>query len=104
MNRRTGRPFISSNDRVKSWQASAQLELIAQNWRVSGPVKAYYHFYVGDNRGRDLDNMIASVNDALQLAGVIENDKWQILSIGGAHAEYDKADPRAVITLIPDNA
>lgn len=102
-NRRTGRPFISSNERVKAWQASAQAELIAQNWRVTGKVRVYYHFYVKDNVRRDLDNMIASVNDALQAAGVVEDDRWQVLSIGGAHAEIDKADPRAVITLIDDS-
>lgn len=103
VNRKTGRPFISSNERVKSWQASAKLELTAQNWRVTGRVKAYYHFYVKDNVRRDLDNMIASVNDALQAAGVVEDDCWQVLSIGGAHAEIDRDDPRAVITLIDDS-
>jgi Holliday junction resolvase RusA-like endonuclease len=99
VNKRTGKPFITSNDRVKGWQQTAHTELTAYRTAFSGKVRVSYHFYVEDDRGRDLDNMIASVNDALQASGIIKNDKWQTLTIGSATASIDRVNPRAIISV-----
>lgn len=66
---------------------------------------------------RDLDNMITSINDILQVAnadmalnkrgkikpvkgtGIIVGDHWQVLTIGSAHAHIDKENPRAELTI-----
>lgn len=87
----------------KAWEKEALIEL-ALNYkgRADGKVTIAYHFFVKDNRERDLDNMMASVNDCLVKAGLIENDCWQLLSIGGANAEIDKKDPRAEIWVEQD--
>lgn len=100
-NKSTGKPFITSNDTVKSWQKQAALQLYEMKDRelFTEPVKVDYHFYVKDNRKRDIDNMVASINDALQAGGILEGDHWQVLEIGSAKAEIDKEDPRAVITI-----
>lgn len=98
-NRRTGKPFITSNNRVKDWQTSAAWQLKAAGIAFTGHVSISYIFHVKDNRRRDLDNMIATINDALVAAGVIQDDSWQKLSINGATALYDKADPRAELFL-----
>lgn len=121
-NRTTGRTFVASNKRVKSWQESAlaQLDLLDLKFR-GRPLRLDYTFYVKDNVQRDLDNMIASVNDILQLGGadkatvlskagkprekrvrgtgIITGDHWQVLKIGSADAMIDKESPRAVITI-----
>lgn len=98
-NSRTGQPFITSNNTVKEWQKSAAQQLKMQDVAFPGEVKIEYHFYVKDKRRRDLDNMIASVNDALVAAEVIQDDSWQFLTITGAWAKHDKENPRAEINV-----
>lgn len=100
-NKATGKPFITSNDTVKSWQKTAALQLNSMYQRdtITSRVKVDYYFYVKDNRKRDIDNMVASINDALQAGGILEGDNWQLLEIGSAKAEIDKENPRAEITI-----
>lgn len=97
-NAKTGKMFITSSNTVKEWQINAELQLLNKP-KVSGRVMVGYVFYVKDNRRRDLDNMIATVNDALVKAGIIEDDCWQILTIAGANASIDKEHPRVVVSL-----
>lgn len=119
-NHRTGKNFISSNDRVKRWQNDALTQLLSFKHRFKGRVQIDYMFYVVDDAQRDLDNMIASINDVLQAAnalvafkngkqkvlkgtGIIYGDHWQKLRIGSADAAIDRDNPRAemIITEIP---
>lgn len=92
-----------SNDRVKSWQNDVAVQLLA--YRIKEPIETRVEmsimFYVKDNRRRDLDNMIASVNDALVSAQIIQDDSWQWLRIASVDAQIDKQNPRAEIELIP---
>lgn len=123
-NRTTGNMFIMSNNRVKTWQADAIEQLASFPCKFSGRVQIDYMFYVKDKVQRDLDNMIASVNDVLQVAnadyamqrgkmrpvkktGIIQGDNWQLLRIGSADATVDKENPRVVLTiteLTPENS
>lgn len=118
-NRKTQKSFIISNTRVKSWQDKAleELERTVPKEKFEGKVQIDYMFYVKDNVQRDTDNMIASVNDILQVVhadyapnkrgnvkpvkgtGLIKGDNWQLLRIGSADAEIDKENPRAEITI-----
>ena len=100
-NKATGKPFITSNDTVKSWQKTAAIQLNSMYQRdtFTKRVVVDYYFYVKDNRKRDIDNMVASINDALQAGGILEGDNWQLLEIGSAKAEIDKENPRAEITI-----
>lgn len=113
-NHRTGATFITSSKVFKSWQVDALAELERLKIRIRGRVQIDYFFYVKDNRGRDLDNMIASVNDALVTAcksidprtgkpekgtGILEDDSWQFVRIGSADAKIDKENPHAKITI-----
>lgn len=99
INKRTGKPFITSNSTVKSWQQEALWQLKVVKERYMGSVKIDYMFYVKDNRKRDIDNMIATVNDSLQAADIIEGDHWQVLEIGSAKAKIDKENPRCEIIV-----
>lgn len=58
-------------------------------------------FFVKDNRRRDLDNMLTTVQDALVRAGILEDDSWKRLRVGMLDAEIDKNNPRAEITIKP---
>lgn len=69
---------------------------------AEGKVTIAYQFFVKDNRRRDLDNMIASVNDVLVKAGLLIDDDWQHLAIGGADAEIDKKSPRVELWIEED--
>lgn len=101
INRATGRMFPVSNPIVKRWQTAVakELALLYQRNTFTDRVVVSYMFYVGDNRRRDIDNMIASVNDALVKAGIILDDSWQCMKIGEADAELDKNNPRAEIVI-----
>ena len=98
VNRHSGKIFFTSNNRVKDWQESAgwQLKTVEPH---EGKVGITYVFYVKDNRSRDVDNMIASVNDALVKAGIIENDDWQHLTIRQAMGVLDKTNPRCELKI-----
>lgn len=115
-NRRTGSMFIISNSRVHNWQKDALQQLTAVKGKCQGRVQVDYMFYVKDNVQRDIDNMIASVNDILQVAnaeqalqrgkvrpvkgtGIIQGDNWQLLRIGSADAVIDKENPRVELTI-----
>lgn len=103
LNRKTGAMFPVSNPIVKRWQTAVAKEL-AMLYKIGfktweGRVSINYMFYVQDNRRRDIDNMIASVNDALVKAGIITDDSWQCLKIGEADAQIDKDNPRAELVI-----
>lgn len=115
-NRRTGRPILKSNAIFEVWQNNALRELKNINIKFKERVQIDYMFYVANDVQRDLDNMIASVNDALQLAnadyaiqrgkvrpvkgtGIVAGDNWQLLRIGSADAEIDRLNPRVVLTI-----
>lgn len=101
LNRRTGTMFPVSNPIVKRWQAAVAKE-IALKYRptpFSERVQITYMFFVQDHRRRDIDNMIASINDALVKAGVLTDDSWQCLKILGADAQLDKENPRAELWI-----
>lgn len=103
INRTTGKMFPVSNPIVKRWQnaVAKELAMLYQRDSFTERVEIEYMFYVQDNRRRDIDNMIASVNDALVKAGIIPDDNWQSLKILEADAMIDKENPRAEIFIDP---
>lgn len=115
-NSRTGKPFITSSNLVKEWQYNALMQLRQFKHRFKGRVQIEYMFYVVDDVQRDLDNMMASVNDILQQAnalmqikagkvkpvkgtGIIQGDNWQLLRVGSADAAIDRKNPRAELII-----
>lgn len=98
-NPRTKKPFIMSSKKIKDWQKDASKQLMSYRDRHTDRVKIDYMFYVKDKRKRDIDNMVCTINDALQAADIISGDHWQVLEIGSAKAELDTESPRAEITI-----
>lgn len=103
LNRATGHMFPVSNPIVKRWQKAVakELAMLYQRDTFTERVQVNYMFYVQDNRRRDIDNMIASVNDAIVLAGILPDDNWQSMRIGMADAVIDKDNPRAELVITP---
>ena len=103
VNKRTGKPFITSSNLSKEWQASAKAQLREQfeGYKVTGyPISIAMEFFFKTKRAKDLDNAATSVLDALVHAGVIEDDNINYvdtlsISFGG----YDKENPRVNIYI-----
>jgi len=65
-------------------------------------VEMEYTFYFGDNRRRDMDNMIMTpkfINDGLVDSGVMVDDDGKHLYIHIKPFEYDRNHPRLEIVL-----
>lgn len=102
INHKTGKSFPISNAIVKDWQKSAATQLLQWKGQAAKRVTVTYMFFVKDNRPRDIDNMVASVNDALVKAGLVKDDSWQWLAIGAADAAIDKDKARCELWVEED--
>lgn len=97
-------PRLVDNPIVKKWR-NETAKYLAETYKEDLKEKqviAIYTFYLKDRVRRDIDNMISSCNDALVQAGILSDDNWKVLRIGGAEAVLDKDNPRAEITLVED--
>lgn len=97
-------PRLVDNPIVKKWRnqtAKYLAETYSEDLKEK-QVIAIYTFYLKDRVRRDIDNMISSCNDALVQAGILSDDNWKVLRIGGAEATLDKDNPRAEIVLVED--
>lgn len=94
---RNGRIMNFPSKIYAQWEKDALVQLMAYKGQAEGKVAIAYQFYVKDDRRRDIDNMIASVNDVLVKAGLLKDDSWQCMSIGAADAEIDRENPRAEV-------
>ena len=97
-------PRLVDNPIVKKWRVDTA-KYLAGTYKEDlkdKQVIAIYTFYLKDRVRRDIDNMISSCNDALVQAGILSDDNWKVLRIGGAEALLDKDNPRAEITLVED--
>ena len=92
---------ILPSERHEAWLKSALWQLRA-GWRSKSPLAgelwACAVFYRADRRRVDLSNLIESVGDVLERAGIIEND-YNVTSWDGSRRLVDPSHPRVVITL-----
>ena len=70
--------------RYRAWHSAALFQLEDQ-WKDKGrgmfesEIHVNFHFFHEDNRRRDSDNGVSSIFDTLQDAGIISDDRWQIV-------------------------
>lgn len=76
---RNGRMYLSST--WKKWEEEALWQLKKYKTKHTGPICVNYVFFVKGNYKVDLDNLIAGINDILQEAEIIDDDK-NIVEIG----------------------
>lgn len=99
VNRKTGRPFIASNARVKEWQESAKMYLTGHH-ATEDVVQIEMQFWNKDARKRDIDNMMSSVLDALKNSDVIKDDNcFTVKKVSGEFMGVDKNNPRVEILI-----
>lgn len=112
---RTGKPFVMPSKQLERWQESAVLQLQAQHgpaarasqWHLGSKgqpcvvqVQAKALFYRPVDGPGDLDNYEKAAGDALQKAGIVENDRL-IRSWDGSRLLIDRKNPRIEIELSP---
>lgn len=68
------------------------------NKRIEGRIKIHIDLWFPDKRRVDIDNRIKSALDAMQDAGLFENDE-QIDDLRIVRRGVDKEDPRAEVYL-----
>ena len=85
-----GRPISKKNNRRNfrnislppkaygPFEKSAVQQLSIYNIKYTGLLKVHYVFHMKGRLDTDVDNMMAGINDILQVAGIIENDKFII--------------------------
>jgi Holliday junction resolvase RusA-like endonuclease len=103
VNKRTGKPFITSSNRSKVWQASA-IDQLRDQFKdlkvVDYPINVAVEFYFATKRRKDLDNALSGVMDALVHAGILEDDDVaHVDNISISFGGYDKENPRTIIYI-----
>ena len=78
INKRTGRPFVMSDQRIKDWRNRASVFLPNEN--VKGGVEIEFNFTHKDKRRHDLDNEVSSLLDLFVLNGLIEDDSCFVVN------------------------
>lgn len=98
-NRATGLPFILQSKQAVAWERSAVLQLKSA-WRrppLTMPVTMSAVVYRERATG-DLLNYLAAISDALEKAGVVEDDRL-VASLDGCRLEKDAKRPRVEVTI-----
>lgn len=103
-NRKTGKPFVKSDDKYSSWETRAAWELRSKfkGKTINKCKKIRLTFFLWDNRAWDISNKEESVMDALVKAGVIKDDNWKVVPFKtGEVVEKDKTpyDPGVLIQI-----
>lgn len=93
---------IGPSKKSEAWIESATFQLCAQ-WRYkpipkTARINAAIVSYLPSRQLTDADNLYGGPGDALQAAGILENDSC-IESHDGSRRRIDKARPRVEITL-----
>ena len=100
-NRKTGARWVATSNRVMAYRDAAVLELKKQ-WRFGPPIKypviVWYKIYRKDQRRQDMANALEAVFDAMQQAGIVENDSL-IVPRAICPIEIDKLHPRIELRL-----
>ena len=76
-NKYTGRVFITSSKQWGEFEKYALEQLLQyKNKTFKGIVRVDYDFYYKGQYRLDVDNAMAGINDVLQEAGIIEDDRF----------------------------
>lgn len=104
-NTRTGRMFPIKSARLQVAESNAYADLMEQKNRgmhlpICVPVQVCFTFYRATKHRTDLSNLYEAAQDALQAAGIIEDD-YLIESHDGSRRLYDAKNPRTEIIITP---
>ena len=104
---KTGKPFMYTSSAYELWESDVSTALSVQRIESEYPCVDYECWariliYRQYNRLADLSNLIQSIEDALQRAGCIENDRL-IRSLDGSRVYHgvNGNEARFEVTLAP---
>lgn len=84
------------------WHDGAISQLLGVPAAAEYPVRLDCRFWFNSRHKKDLDNLLTSVLDILQDAGIIENDDYtHVGHVSATFAGYDKEDPRVEFHISP---
>lgn len=92
---------IFPNKTYRQWHEVALVQ-IASQWNrigIAGPCAVYVEFTHGDLRRRDSDNGLSSVLDLIVDAGILPDDKWQVIPEITVKNGYQKGNAKVVIKI-----
>ncbi len=101
-----GRPVIMQSKNAVGWEASAVAQIRTQRplcrgfWEPATVPVSLRALVYRDRKVGDLGNYLAAICDALERAGVVENDRL-IQSFDGSRLLIDRARPRVEIEIEP---
>jgi crossover junction endodeoxyribonuclease RusA len=84
-----GRNILSKE--AREYRERAHAAVIANGWRVTGPVRVNFLAFAPDKRRRDADNLLKPMLDALVNAGAIEGDDSRY--VRGVSVDWWGVDP-----------
>lgn len=96
---RTGRRF--PNAQWAKWRDAAVMQVAMQRQglaQFTEPVNVRLDYYAEDRRRRDMPAIVDAIFHVLEKAGVVADDT--LLWIAESSRNYDKANPRAEITIL----
>lgn len=74
-NKYSGAVFITASKQWKQFELDALRQLYGIKERFTGPIRVDYYFYFKGMMSTDIDNVMGGINDILQTAGIIDDDK-----------------------------
>lgn len=92
---------IFPNKTYRQWHEVALVQIVSQ-WNrigIAGPCAVYVEFIHGDLRRRDSDNGLSSVIDLIVDAGILPDDKWQVIPEITVKNGYQKGNAKVVIKI-----
>lgn len=107
-NSKTNRPFIISSSEYADWQKVQVIHAIAwkQEMKVKYGIKfpitkasCSIRFYWSNKRNLDNTNKAESIHDLLVDAGIISDDRWQVLNPTSQESSLATTTPRCEIYL-----
>lgn len=99
---RTRTGCMIPSKQYQAWHESALLQVRAMtigHEAIGYPVIVSLSFFHGDMRRRDSDNGTSSILDLLVDAGVLKDDKWEIVRVLNVYNYYDKGHARCAISI-----
>lgn len=104
VNRKTGKMFPVQSKAYKDYERSALRQIeefpLGEPFWGDAPCNLKVVYYMQTRRKVDLCNLLAATCDILVKSGVLADDNCTIVcSHDGSRVLYDKANPRAEITI-----
>lgn len=101
--RNGSRTRVAPSQAYKDYEAACLIQTQPEaRRRISEPVNVRCVYYMRTRRRVDLTNLLSATMDILVAAGVLMDDNCSIaVSHDGSRVFYNKARPRAEITITP---